>query len=81
MYLGSRVVADGRARGWEVEPGTVGTITMMGALPGLYVVQWDDDRVTDACDGGIRPATEADENAYYKRLEDAERRSHPVFGW
>jgi hypothetical protein len=81
MKVGSRVVAADRAVGWDVKPGTVGTIIRLGILPGLYVVQWDDDRQTDACDGGVRVATEEDEDAYYKRLEDEDRRSHPVFGW
>lgn len=81
MQVGTRVVFDG---GWGegvVPQGTVGTIVRLGILPGLYVVQWDDGSETGASDGGIRPATEEDEDAYYKRLEDEDRRSHPVFGW
>jgi hypothetical protein len=82
--VGSRVVAlpSLYSSDWGVSPGTVGTITGLGFLPGLYDVRWDDDTTSESvADTVLGLATEADEDAYYKRKEAEERQSHPVYGW
>jgi hypothetical protein len=82
--FGSRVVAlpSLYSSDWGVEPGTVGTITGLGFLPGLYNVRWDDGTESESvADTVLGLATEEDEDAYYKRMEAEDRRSHPVFGW
>ena len=70
--VGSRVVAlpSLYSSDWGVSPGTVGTITGLGFLPGLYNVRWDDGKESESvADTVLGLATEADENAYWAAVE------------